>query len=626
MCVEVHLCRSILKFPKLEEGRCPAIKQFSILYEGEASLEEQLEPVKEYWRRWESGILVHVFMTAGNVAMAGELSRNIRRIFPAAAVIGCCTGGNILNGDVSDSGTLLIFSVFEAVRVETIALPMAPGEEEKAAETLSAEASRQEEPKAVEFLVTVMKMDVSRFLSSLCISPLQLPVFGAGVIGLDPVTWEESAERAFLMTEKGVVENGVVAVAYYGAELHVCMEHVQGWKPLGMVMEATKSEGRILQKVDGEPAYEVYRKFLDIPKDKNFFRNSLGFPFLVKWKGQEVLRVPSSVTEEGYLFLPSGIPQHSKLRLTYGNPGEILRDVRLCCERLRKFSSQGALVYECVDRRAFWNAGIRQELSSFHQAGDVAGCFLEGEFLGTGMSVVQHECTLLIVGMREGSRKELPPMEAVWTDLEVGSEAAMLKRMAIFVQRSTEALQTAYQQMRHLNRELQLANEQLTRISKTDELTQLFNRREMERRIHGALEEAYRKSEDVSLILLDIDYFKRVNDTFGHAVGDVVLRRMAEIMQEAVRKGSGEAVGRWGGEEFIFLLPGSNLATAVERAEEVRCAIAAERFPNAGHQTVSIGVASSRDKIAKEIIFIRADEALYQAKAEGRNRVVGREA
>ncbi len=603
-----------------------AIKQFYIVYKENTPLKKQLNHIELYRQHWDAGILAHVFMNRGNMATAQKLSRDIHRIFPMASIIGCCTDGNILNGTVNDQGTLLLFSVFESAHVETINLPFLPGEEEKAAAALSDAFRRYDDLRAIEFLVTVMNIDASAFFSSLRISPPTLPIFGAGIIGMDPVSWTKSEERAFLMTEKGIVQSGAVAVAYRGKDLHICLKHILGWKPVGMVMEATKSSGRILETVDDEPAYEVYRKYLDIPKDENFFRNSLGFPFLVQGENHEFLRIPSAATAEGHLFFPGGIPQSSKLRLTYGNPGEILQEVRQCCNHLRQFSSQGTLIYECIDRRAFWNTGIHQELASFRRLGDVAGCFLEGEFLGTAQSVTQHECTILIIGMREGEATMAYAPEAPQTEQKLDNGTAMLKRMATFVQRTTDALQTAYQEMALLNEELQAANRRLSHISKTDELTQLLNRREIERRIHSAMEEAYEKSEDVSLILIDIDFFKKVNDTFGHAIGDSVLRQTAEILANAVHEENGEAAGRWGGEEFILLLPGCDLATSVERAEQVRRTIAAYRFSRAGHQTVSIGVASSRDKIAKEVIFIRADEALYQAKSNGRNQVAAKEA
>ncbi|MBR3458890.1 MAG: diguanylate cyclase [Selenomonadaceae bacterium] len=603
-----------------------AIKQFYVVYKEDIPLENQLRHIERYRQHWDAGILAHVFMNMGNMAAAQKLSQDIRRVFPMASIIGCCTDGNILKGMVSDYGTLLLFSVFESTRVETMNLPFLPGEEEKAALALSRAFGPYDDLRAIEFLVTVMKIDPSGFFSSLRISPPSLPIFGAGIIGLNPASWTKSEERAFLMTEKGIVQSGAVAVAYRGKDLHVCLKHVLGWKPVGMVMEATKSSGRILETVDDEPAYEIYRKYLDIPKDRNFFRNSLGFPFLVQETNHEFLRVPSAVTAEGHLFFPGEIPQSSKLRLTYGNPGEILRDVRQCCNQLRQFSSQGTLVYECIDRRAFWNTAIHQELAPFGHLGDVAGCFLEGEFLGTAQSVIRHECTILIIGMREGEAAMSYAPDAPPAEERLDDETAMLKRMATFVQRTTDALQTAYHQMTLLNEELQVANRRLSHISKTDELTQLLNRREIERRIHSALKEAYEKSEDVSLVLIDIDFFKKVNDTFGHAIGDSVLRQTAKILANAVHEENGEAAGRWGGEEFILLLPGCNLEKSVERAEQVRKEIAAHRFAHAGHQTVSIGVASSKDKIAKEVIFIRADEALYQAKSNGRNQVIAKEA
>jgi diguanylate cyclase (GGDEF)-like protein len=141
------------------------------------------------------------------------------------------------------------------------------------------------------------------------------------------------------------------------------------------------------------------------------------------------------------------------------------------------------------------------------------------------------------------------------------------------------------------------------------------------------LSRAQRTSQPLSVLILDVDHFKSVNDTYGHAVGDVVLTRVAEVLRGALR--SGELAARWGGEEFVALLPGSELSAAQIVAERVRVALeqAEMSAPLATFRvTASFGVASitlgAANPQEAPALMERADAALYEAKRGGRNKVV----
>ena len=171
---------------------------------------------------------------------------------------------------------------------------------------------------------------------------------------------------------------------------------------------------------------------------------------------------------------------------------------------------------------------------------------------------------------------------------------------------------------------VQLLQQHLGRLSHaadTDALTGLANRRAMD----AALKALDASGKGYAALALDIDHFKRVNDTFGHDAGDVTLRRIAQIIQECSR--TGDLACRAGGEEFCLLLPDTGMDAAREIAERIRSTIAATQIDPVGKLTISIGVARrGPDTPASDSILKRADERLYQAKAAGRNRVVADDA
>jgi diguanylate cyclase (GGDEF)-like protein/PAS domain S-box-containing protein len=166
------------------------------------------------------------------------------------------------------------------------------------------------------------------------------------------------------------------------------------------------------------------------------------------------------------------------------------------------------------------------------------------------------------------------------------------------------------------------------RLAHSDYLTGLVNRREFEEQARRLVAVAERYESDLSLIMVDIDRFKEINDRHGHLAGDAVLKGLAELFRDVLRRS--DIAGRWGGDEFGVLLPQTDIARAQDLAGRLCRAVrdrqnhqpeGEERFPEVGELTVSAGVAALASGEALEDLLRRADYALYQAKREGRNRV-----
>ena len=165
--------------------------------------------------------------------------------------------------------------------------------------------------------------------------------------------------------------------------------------------------------------------------------------------------------------------------------------------------------------------------------------------------------------------------------------------------------------------------EELERLANLDSLTGLYNRRVILHRLNERIKYVRRYGEELSLIMLDIDHFKKVNDQYGHLIGDGVLEGIAVLVQRNIR--DTDVVGRYGGEEFIIILLKTGLSSALGVAERIRKAIeAAEMKDSEGNVfsvTVSEGVSSYKPAEDERSLISRADDALYRAKENGRNRV-----
>ena len=185
----------------------------------------------------------------------------------------------------------------------------------------------------------------------------------------------------------------------------------------------------------------------------------------------------------------------------------------------------------------------------------------------------------------------------------------------IELKKSRELLKKYIQELEQKNRELDI-------MSKTDYLTKLANRRFMIERLNEEVARTEKTGEKFSMLMCDIDYFKRVNDTYGHEIGDLVLKEVTKSIKNMVREC--DVVSRWGGEEFIVLLIDTNIISAAKVAEKIRAEIEKNIITinnSIVKVTMSIGVTEYLNEISISQNINNGDEAMYQSKANGRNRV-----
>ena len=207
---------------------------------------------------------------------------------------------------------------------------------------------------------------------------------------------------------------------------------------------------------------------------------------------------------------------------------------------------------------------------------------------------------------------------AAHSSREVQRLSSALRDMIHKLLSANEAMET---QVRQRTQQLEEANQELDRQARSDPLTGLLNRRGFDAQMNHDLALARRSGRPLSIITVDVDHFKRINDTHGHDVGDQVLQRLAATLATRLRQS--DVVARLGGEEFAVLLPDTDLEGARTIAQELVDSQACLGYPVIGGLTISAGVSTLRgaEDTAQELLR-RGDMALYQAKREGRNCVV----
>lgn len=210
---------------------------------------------------------------------------------------------------------------------------------------------------------------------------------------------------------------------------------------------------------------------------------------------------------------------------------------------------------------------------------------------------------------------------------ELGKEYAKLLKQTIKITRIGDSNQhkllVANEQIEKQKEELSVAYKKLELIARTDPLTRLSNRRDFLEKFKHEVNRFERSRTPFSVIMADIDDFKKVNDCYGHDCGDYVLLTISNVLRLSIRKL--DILARWGGEEFILLLPGTSLAGAIKVAEAIRKKIATEPYCYAGHQlavTMSFGVCQFDPDMSIDECIKNADEAMYEGKHSGKNQVM----
>ncbi len=587
------------------------MRQIQIAYHGAESFLEELQSFKcTYDAQENRKLMFQIYSEVLDESVLKPIGEAIEHIFPGVPYIGCSTSGNLIDCRLSPE-IIVMATIFEHATTQVRVYQY--DRKELCVDEITGNITREarEHPwvKAIEMYFTIPEGSYTRFCDGLKDIPSDIQIFG-GVACSDDITSDASC---VISSAGGFSESSILVIFYGGEDFYVDSIKITGWKPLGRKFCVTKSEGSILQELDGIPAYDVYQKYMNINNDENFFYNTLEFPLFYEHDGTTILRVPVASNEDRSITMSSDMEIGSTVRISYGDPKTIVEIIEQDSERIRGFAPDILHIFSCAARCTFWTSNEpTYELQPFRDIASSVGFFSHGEFIRANGCLNQHNVTLVIAAMREGERTRSEVPDAP-TERQALSKIPLVSRLATFISATSLELE-------QMNRDLETANRNLQAAVITDGLTGLYNRAEIQRRIEGNLTRV--KRTKFSLIMLDIDNFKQVNDTYGHQEGDRVIVTLADILRGEQMQSAQYSAGRWGGEEFMLLLSDADRSAASLIAELIRRCFATTTFPAMRTQTISAGVTQANEDDTLDSLCTRVDTALYQAKKSGKNRVV----
>ena len=589
------------------------MKQMLVALNIGSSIAEQMANIRQ---EFEGGnyekLLLHIYSGLSEEQFTSHVAQALHKIFPDGLIVGTMSAGEIMDGKLIPQGVLISAILLENTDVRVMRYDNVKGNEYSVGGKILKDLIAIPNVRAAELLFPGSEMDTRPFFEALNQCRRDIPIWGAYSGG-----HMVNAPVHFIFDATGILYNSVLVTAFAGDDFHINIDKTIGWEPLGLPFRVTKAEGNRLIELDDHPASEIYEKFLQIDRSlHNNAEEGYAFPLLAKYRGEEWLRSAFHIEPDGSLNLHGFVTEGTEIQLSYGNPTNIVKLVNQRLEDIRDFKPQVVLLYSCVVRKAFWENLVNIEMEPFASLCSTAGFHTWGEVCRNAITgeVVEHNVTLLSIAMREGDKPEEEFPEVRVDDFMLNGQAALLRRLTSLVYTTMGELQKTYNDLRKLNKKL-------TVLAERDPLTDLYNRGKITELICNALDNPDPQNYPVSIIMVDVDHFKKVNDVYGHYVGDLVLQDIAHLLK-CVAETSGGYAGRWGGEEFFILLPNTDNREAIMAAEHMRLSVSKHPFPAVNKMTISLGIITVQERSDKKEVFFKVDRALYQAKEEGRNRTV----
>jgi c-di-GMP phosphodiesterase len=540
-------------------------------------------------------LFIQIFSAKNDFKFLSRLTHFFNNHFPLSTLIGSTTDGEIKDGYVSTQKTVISFTKFDNVTLRSC-IKTSSETYDKIGIELSNKIIHDDTRVIIAF-IDGLSGNGEAFLEG--IHSLHPDIVIAGGLAGDNATFSQT----FVFTKEAILTGGVAAVSLSSSNLKVYTDYSFNWKPIGKKLTITHANQNRVYTINDKTAVETYNYYLGQEIGNQLPFIGIEFPLIVERDGYSVARAAIAKESDGSLLFAGNLKNGEEIRFGFGDADTILGDTQKHLEQLSQHSVESIFIYSCMARRRFLPLEIEHETLVYNQIAPTSGFFTYGEFFTN--QLLNQSMTILALSESD------TPIEQNVCYYHSHNKGTTLQALSHLVSVSVSELET-------------LQNE-LKSLSITDSLTTLYNRRYFDEISEKIFHLASRNDGNLSSIMVDIDKFKMINDTYGHSFGDIVLREISAILKNSLRKS--DFICRYGGEEFVILLPETNKQNAIFIAEEIRQKIESYMFNlddgKTLHCTVSLGIseyANERDHSISQIIK-RADIALYNAKSNGRNRV-----
>lgn len=545
----------------------------------------------------KQSILISIYTHWNKPETIREMTRLFCVAFPEAEIAGMTTAGGIDHGRMRLRQTVVTIQFFEKSDVHTAIYDFSKEPMGELGEKARSFCQRQKDLSALLLLMTQRYYDFEPFLTALDKLGKDIPICGGYAHTY------RNEDGIYVFTKDAILSRGILLVTFSGS-VKVMTQSVMGWQPLGRTLTITAIDGPlVIRSLDHKPATYFYQKYLH---STDFGKSDLLFP-LVRSRHQVQLSIlPLESRSDG--ALQTNVFSHvgDQVQMAYGDPDQVILSSREALGRIEHFAPEGMLLISCVTRRYFLKEDANQILSAYGDFCVAPGGYVNGELIRIAGKTQTTNMTLVSISFREGEAPIRNTPKKHHTPVVLGEALSTIQRLATFITETTK--------------ELAETQKQLSFAASHDSFTGLLNRGSIEKMLCRCHEDARERELAFSALMIDLDTFKHINDTFGHLKGDEVILEVARIMKRMIRPT--DFAGRWGGDEFVILLPGTTPPSALIVASRLQKAFRRIQLPDRSFLTASIGCTTASPEETEAGFYKRMDDALYLAKEGGRNRII----
>ena len=546
-----------------------------------------------------SCILATVYVDSKLKRLVPELIKLLKDNLPNVKIVGGTVSANITAGVINLYGISVTFSVFFSSQVEIIPLQWGDEKSNTMGKEVLYRIIQMQHPVAIQIISSGYNLNLTPFFQQLSNLPEDIVIFG-GIVDDGTVYGQ-----GFVFTADECIMRGMVLVIYRGKSLFVNLCQSSGWAPLGRSMRITglADNNSTITELDGKASIrDAYEKYLGVEWDDSFLDEAVVFPVCINRDGTFLNRMPRRLRKDGSANYGADFNPGEYIQICYGNPATVIQETYAIQYDMVRFQPEGIFAVSCWSRKVLLNRDVNQELEVCRVSGPSTGIYALGEYMRDDKGrIFLNNMLLSILGIREGGIKNLAKEK--------------INRQVKFLNRSNSVLSHMLHFANAVSEELEEKIHRLEHIANTDKLTDIYNRRAIEEQLGICILQAKNKYECLSVLLLDLDNFKHINDGFGHLVGDAALMQVAALIKENIPFNT--YVGRWGGDEFLVILPNTSAMKACDVGEKIRRAVENSTMEGGALKlTVSIGVAKYYSSDNIDTLFGRADKSMYMAKTK----------
>jgi diguanylate cyclase (GGDEF)-like protein len=543
-------------------------------------------------------LLIQVFTGNNDSVFIVKITDFFANHYPLSHLIGSTTDGEIKDGVVSTKKTVISFTLFETVKLKTYISDKFENYFQ-AGQNLASDLVGDETKVIISF-IDGLAGNGEEYLKG--IHNIAKSVIVSGGLAGDNATFTNT----YVFTKDKIFSHGVVGVSLSSSSLNVFTDYTFNWLAIGRKLTITKASGNRVYTIDNRTAIDAYTYYLGEDIGERLPTVGIEFPLIIEKDGLNIARAVIGREEDGSLIFAGNLNVGDEVRFGYGDIDAILAKTQDHIDKLYNIPAESIYVYSCMARRRFIPEEIEQETLVYNSIAPTNGFYTYGEFYSSSENKELLNQSMSILALSESS--ELNTKKTIFKSKH--GKSSTVHALSHLISVSTQ--------------ELEDIQKELKTLASTDPMTKLYNRRYFTDISLNFCKISQREKKPLSIIMLDIDKFKNINDTYGHTVGDLVLINLAELLQKSLRKS--DIICRHGGEEFVVLLPETDLQGAAVVAEEIRKSVEkaiVQIEKNTIKFTISLGVSEINFEQEQSIeqALNRADEAMYESKNSGRNRV-----